>query len=147
MTLSLQHLTPTRRDLLAIMQAALAAVDPFEAVGRGLRREGKMLHVSDQQYDLTTFEKVWIIGAGKAGAPMARAVEEALGEGLDGGVVIVKAGHLAPLARFDLREAAHPVPDTTSLEAGAAIFQLARQVTARDLVLFLFSGGGSALLE
>ncbi len=138
---------PPRDDLLAIMGAALAAVDPYEAVRRALRREGTRLVVGEQPYELERFARIWVVGGGKAGAPMAQAVEEVLGERLTGGTVVVKAGHLAPTQRIDLREAAHPVPDARGLAAGEALLAVARAATADDLVICLLSGGGSALLE
>ncbi len=147
MSLTVTHLTPTRYDLLAIMQAALDAIDPYSAVRRVLHREGDILRVGDRPYDLTQFERVWVIGAGKAGAPMALAVEAVLGEWLIGGLVVVKYAHLAPVKKVELREAAHPVPDAAGLAAGAAILEIAEQATERDLILCLISGGGSALLE
>jgi len=150
MSLFLSHLTPVREQLLTIMQAALDAVDPFEAVQRVLRRQGEVLHVHASPsltLSLSTFERIVVIGAGKAAAPMAQAVEAVLGEWLTGGMVVVKYDHLAPLSTVELREAAHPVPDEAGLAAGEAILTLAEQLTERDLVLCLLSGGGSALLE
>ncbi|MGB0388294.1 MAG: glycerate kinase type-2 family protein [Ardenticatenaceae bacterium] len=147
MSLSLSHLTPIRRDLLAIMQAALDAVDPFRAVRRVLRCDADTLYLNALALPLSSFERIFVIGAGKAGAPMAQAVEAVLGERLTGGLVVVKYEHLAPLSRVELREAAHPVPDEAGLAAGEAIVALAEELTEGDLVLCLLSGGGSALLE
>jgi glycerate 2-kinase len=146
-SLSLAHLTPAREELLHIMQAALGAVDPFHAVQRVLQRAGETLVVGDQPYELTEFDNVWVLGAGKAGAPMAQAVEAVLGERLAGGLVVVKYDHLAPLARIELRESAHPVPDAAGLAAGDALLALAARAGTRDLVICLLSGGGSALME
>ena len=150
MSLSLSHLTPVREELLTIMQAALDAVDPFKAVKRVLQRQGETLHVHaspSSTLSLPTFERIVVIGAGKAAAPMAQAVEAVLGEWLTGGIVVVKYDHLAPLSTVELHEAAHPVPDEAGLAAGEAILALAEPLTERDLVLCLLSGGGSALLE
>lgn len=150
MSLSLSHLTPVREELLMMMQAALDAVDPFKAVKRVLQRQGEALHVQGSAsltLSLPTFERIVVIGAGKAAAPMAQAVEAVLGEWLTGGMVVVKYDHLAALSTVELREAAHPVPDEAGLAAGEAILTLAEQLTERDLVLCLLSGGGSALLE
>ncbi len=147
MPLSLAHLTPARRDMLAIMQAALDAADPFHAVTQALQRDGASLRVGGQRYNLDQFERVWLLGAGKAGASMARAAEAVLGDRLAGGVVVVKDGHAAPLEHVTLYEAAHPVPNNAALVAGAAIQAQAAAATANDLLLFVLSGGGSALLE
>src|SRR5512136_1589402 len=77
-----------------IMHAALDAVEPGAAVRKHLRLSGSRLIVSGEQaYALDEFDRVLVIGAGKAGAPMAAAVADILGEWLSGGVVVVKHGH------------------------------------------------------
>ncbi|HEX8681521.1 MAG TPA: glycerate kinase [Ardenticatenaceae bacterium] len=147
MTLTLSNRNPTRDNLLAIMEAALEAADPFKAVQRAIRRDGSTLLVGDTAYDLDHFESVWVLGAGKGGAPMAQAIEAVLGDYLAGGMVVVKEGYTAPLERIALREASHPVPNAAGLAAGEEMLRLAAQATKRDLVICLLSGGGSALLE
>src|SRR3954463_1596223 len=73
-----------------ILAAALDAVDPDAAVQRHLRRAGDMLYAGDRTYDLRAYERVFVVGTGKAGAPMARAAAEILGDRLAGGVAVVK---------------------------------------------------------
>ncbi|MBO9321372.1 MAG: glycerate-2-kinase family protein, partial [Roseiflexus sp.] len=135
-----------------ILAAAIAAVEPGAAVCRFLRREGETLVAGDVTYDLRAFDRVWIIGAGKAGAPMAVAAAGIVGERLTGGTVVVKEGHLtadhvaALQPQVELLEAGHPLPDTRGVAAGERIAALLTQLGERDLVLALISGGGSALL-
>jgi len=86
-----------------------------------------------------------VIGAGKAAASMASAVE-AHWKGPLSGLVVTRYGHDAPLQHIELVQAAHPVPDRAGREAAARILQLVQGLTADDLVLCLISGGGSALL-
>jgi len=88
-----------------------------------------------------------VIGAGKAAAAMAAAVEAhwPADKPLSGRVV-TRYGHGAPTARIEVVEAAHPVPDAAGEQAAAAMFELVKGLTADDLVLCLISGGGSALL-
>src|SRR4029434_7345479 len=86
------------------------------------------------------------VGAGKAGATMAQGLEKVLRERLTDGVVTVKYGHLAPVARVTIHEAAHPVPDAAGRQAAEALRHLAQQAGADDIVFCLLSGGGSALL-
>ena len=136
-----------RTRLLSILQAALDAVDPYAAVRRVLRRDGETLWVGDQRFDLTGLMRVLVLGAGKAGAPMARAVEDALGDVLTGGLVVVKTGHGAPTRTIEIVEAGHPIPDAAGLAAGQRILEIAAGAGPRDLVITLLSGGGSALLE
>lgn len=130
----------------AIFQAGLAAVNPETCIRRALRLEGGCLLVGDQNVALPAAGRVLVVGAGKASALMARAVEELLGARIGGGVVVVKYGHGAALNRVQIREAGHPLPDEAGRAGAAAVFDLARQAGAEDLVLCLISGGGSALL-
>ncbi|MCO6452531.1 MAG: glycerate kinase [Caldilineales bacterium] len=138
------RLTPAMRSVLT---AALAAVDPEQAVRAHLRLHNGRLHVADQVYDLDSYRRIIVLGAGKAGAPMAQAVETVLGERITDGCVVVKYGHEATTERVRIRQAAHPVPDQAGLDAGAEIVQLAGSAEPDDLVICLLSGGGSALLE
>jgi hydroxypyruvate reductase len=86
-----------------------------------------------------------VVGAGKASGAMAAAVEEAWGERVAGGLVVVKDGHLAPTRRIRLVEAGHPVPDERGARAAREMLALAAAAGADDLVLVLVSGGASAL--
>ncbi len=138
------HLKPPHAAILA---AALAAVEPGAAVGRCLRQEGESLWAGEQEYPLAAYEHIFVIGAGKAGAPMAQAVEALLGDRITAGCVVVKYEHTAATRHVRLRQAGHPLPDAAGLEAGAELLALATQAGPRDLVLCLLSGGGSALLE
>src|SRR5690349_17180056 len=82
--------TRDRRALVTrVMQSALAAVEPGEAVRRALRRDGDTLTVGDRSYDLGAYDRVIVVGAGKASAPMAAAVEQVLGERVADGLVVV----------------------------------------------------------
>jgi hydroxypyruvate reductase len=135
------------RDLAwRIMRAALRAVDPYEAVKNALRLDGDSLSVGRQSYDLRLFKRVLVVGAGKASAPMARAVEELLGERIGAGLVNVKYGYTDDVSRITLREAAHPIPDDAGLDGTREIVRLLEDATEEDLVLCLISGGGSALM-
>jgi glycerate 2-kinase len=86
-----------------------------------------------------------VLGAGKASAAMAQAVEDHW-EGTLEGLVVTRYGHGAPCARIEIVEAAHPVPDAKGRYAAGRILELARSAGPDDLVLCLISGGGSALL-
>ena len=139
---------PTQREpILTILAAALKAVDPTEAVQRVLQRTGDHLQIGEQQYDLNQFRRVFVVGAGKAGAPMSQAVEAVLGKRIAAGLVVVKTDHLAETQVIELVEASHPVPDQAGFDAGQRLLALAEQAEKEDLVIALLSGGGSALLE
>jgi hydroxypyruvate reductase len=135
-----------RTDARRIFDAALAAVDPQEAVARHLKRCGDVLRVAERAYDLNTFRAVHVVGTGKAGAPMAKAVESILAERMAGGVVVVKYGHGARLSRVRILEAGHPVPDENSRRGAEAVLAQAAEAGPEDLVFCLVSGGGSSLL-
>jgi hydroxypyruvate reductase len=143
----LEHDRANRERVLPILSAAIEAVDPYRAVRRFLIREGDELRVGDRAYDLRRIARVFVVGAGKAGAPMARAVEDVLGERLAAGVVNVKRGHAEPTRVVRLQGAGHPIPDEDGVEGTRRIVELVEQAGPDDLVLCLISGGGSALLQ
>lgn len=122
--------------LAAMRAAALRAVDPAAAVRRSLSLA-----------DLAGAERVFVVGAGKAGVAMAVAAAEILGERLAGGVVSVPCAPVQPLGCLKFVEGGHPLPTAGTLAAGQAVAGLLAQATEHDLVLALISGGGSALLE
>ncbi len=135
-----------RSDVARIWTAALRAVDPAAAVRRFVKREGSKLLVDRQYFDLDRVKRVWVLGAGKAAAPMARALEGILGDRLTGGLVVTRYGHGLPLRKLELIEAGHPLPDANSVAAAGHIIRMAEsEITSQDLVFWLLSGGGSSL--
>jgi hydroxypyruvate reductase len=141
-----QGLVRLRRDASSIFRTALAAVDPEEAVHRYLRVEGNTLGVEGRRYDLDACRRILVVGAGKAVAPMAKALEDLLGDRIAGGVLVVKDGHGLPLKKIRIQEASHPVPDERGVAGTLEILKLVESAGERDLVVDLISGGGSALL-
>jgi len=145
------RLAELREHALAIFQAALRAVEPREAVLRSLQRAGRVLRLVSgkkpvKRFDLEKIDHIYIVGAGKASAPMAAAVEEVLGDRLSEGVVVVKTGHGLKLRKTTVLEASHPIPDEAGLAAAQKIKALLEQAGPHDLVFSVISGGGSALL-
>jgi hydroxypyruvate reductase len=124
-------LTDPRLFLRSLFDAALAAADPAEAVPPHLPKAPK--------------GRTIVIGAGKAAASMARAVEDHW-QGDLSGLVVTRYGHGVPCRRIEVVEAAHPVPDAKGREAAARILGIVQGLGPDDLVLALISGGGSALL-
>lgn len=135
-----------RKDALAICKAALRAADPEEALLRHVRVADGVLLAGGGRYRLDKIRNIYVVGAGKACAPMAKAVEKLLGKRITASCVIVKDGHTMPLRRVVLRESAHPVPDERGVEAAREVLALAERAEAEDLVICLMSGGGSALM-
>jgi hydroxypyruvate reductase len=124
-----------RRHAVSIFRAALAAADPADAVARYLARR-----------NFDRFRNIYVIGAGKAGASMAQAVERALGRRITAGLINVKDGHIAKLRRIELNQCGHPVPDERGVSGSTRIAEIAAAATRDDLVICLVSGGASALL-
>src|SRR3954463_11341185 len=87
-----------------------------------------------------------VVGAGKASASMAKAVEDHWRGGELSGLIVTRYGHRVPCRQIEIVEAAHPVPDLAGLQAAERMLKLVQGLTADDLVLCLISGGGSALL-
>ena len=135
-----------RKHAAAIFRAALKAADPEEAVRRHFRVENETLIAGKRHYRLRDYRRVFVVGAGKASAAMAKAVERALGRRIEGGLVNVKYGHLAKLRRVKLNECGHPVPDDAGIRGAQRVFEFASQATADDLLVCVISGGGSALM-
>lgn len=135
-----------RNNAIEIFQAGLSAVAPGAAIKKICRVDGENFIVAGSVYDLSLFEKIIVIGAGKAGASMAKALEELLGKRISAGLITVKYGHLETLTRVKLQQAGHPVPDANGIAGAEAIYQLATDADIKTLVICLISGGGSALL-
>lgn len=124
-----------RSDAQTIIAASIQAVQPDAAVKRALRGR-----------DFPG--RVVLAAAGKAAWQMARAAQECLGDRMDTGVVVTKYGHvLGPIPGCTCYEAGHPVPDGNSFRGTQAVLDLVSGLTEQDTVIFLLSGGGSALFE
>ena len=118
-----------------IVREAIAAVQPDAAVQRAL---------SGRDFS----GRVLLVAAGKAAWQMAKAASDCLGDRIENGVVVTKYGHvMGPIANFTCFEAGHPVPDENSFKGTQAALDLVADLTEKDTVLFLLSGGGSALFE
>ncbi len=141
-----------------LQRAALDAVDPVTAIHRHVSRDGGGLIVAGRRYELDEYERVLLVGGGKAAVPMTAGIAESLGERLTQGVLVTKYGHAvgvgSPASGFDssawpveIIEAGHPVPDENSVRGARAVVDLVSQATEEDLVICLISGGGSALLS
>ncbi len=129
-----------------IFSAGLQGVEPENAIKRHIRRSGNDLVTPNGTYDLTNYRNIYIVGGGKAGAPMAKAMEDILGERISEGLVIVKYGHGEETRKVKVLEAAHPIPDENGVQHTKELLNLLRRSQENDLVVCLLSGGGSALM-
>jgi hydroxypyruvate reductase len=135
-----------RQQALEIFQAALRAVDPVEAILRRVKVENGTLLIGERRFELDDYNRILVVGAGKADAPMAQAVERILGERVTDGVIVVKDGHGLPLKQVRVYEASHPVPDKRGIRGTKDVLSMVSSAGERDLVICVISGGGSALL-
>jgi hydroxypyruvate reductase len=116
-----------KEPLLDIFNAALSAVDPYSR-NEVAAFENNALHAGGSVYGFDAFDRVFIVGAGKAASPMAAAVEDILGDKISGGLVVVKYGHAAgKLRTIEQAEAAHPIPDEAGMKGTLQILDLARR--------------------
>ena len=138
--------SPIRPLLRKLIVRGLDAVDARRAVERAISRNGDDLVIGRRRYDLRRYERVVVLGAGKATALMAQAVEQRLGPRLEGGLVVVKYDHVVPTRRIIVAEAGHPVPDRSGQRAAARLCAIAEELGRRDLLIVLLSGGASSLL-
>lgn len=125
-----------REDAFQMIDAAIQSALPDSAVKKALENE--------------TFKggKLVLVSIGKAAWSMAKAASDQLGDAISEGVVITKYDHaMGPLQNIEIYEAGHPVPDSNSFKATRRAIKLVENLSARDKVLFLISGGGSALFE
>lgn len=135
-----------RKELHSIFLACVAAVNPYKLVSQSVRFDGNELTIGGSSYDMSRFKKVLVIGAGKATAPMAQAMESILGDVIDDGKIIVKHGHTARLKKIKIAEASHPVPDEAGIKGTEDIMKLLIRADGETLVICLISGGASSLL-
>ena len=134
-----------RGTVIDIIEHALLAADPYTATINLVHLHGNILNVDDLRYDLSKRGKIYLFGAGKATFPIAKALEEILGERISDGVVILKEGQEGTLERVRMREASHPLPDERGFMAAKEMKSLAETAQKGNLVFCAITGGSSAL--
>jgi hydroxypyruvate reductase len=137
-------------SLRAIVEAGVAraieAVQPCRCIPRHVKRNGERLIVNGTAIELPSTRRILVLGAGKASAGMARAMEAILGDRIDEGLVITADGYGTGTQRIEIVEAGHPMADARGVAATRRLACLAASAGAEDLIIVLLSGGGSALL-
>jgi glycerate 2-kinase len=136
--------------LWKIFLAGLKRVDPHAMIVDRLSLDGGSLNVRGDgdsiRYDLDRFDRVLVVGAGKASAKMAKAIEDIMLPRISAGVVSMREPCAEHLEKIRAIEAEHPLPGQGSLKAAEEIIALAEEADERTLVIVLLSGGGSSLL-
>ncbi len=147
---SLQLEMERRNRIFPILDAALDAVDPFQAVCKAIHWDEDGFQIRERFYRWDDYQRVFLLAFGKAATPMAQAVAHGLGPRLEQGLVITKYGHgpsdPTTLEHIEIIEAGHPIPDAMGVAAAQRAANMLRALTAQDLLITLISGGGSALL-
>ncbi|MGH9428198.1 MAG: glycerate kinase type-2 family protein [Terriglobia bacterium] len=124
----------------------LKAIEPESIIKQRLRVDGETLSLGSEQIPLDTFTEVVLIGLGKASLKMGSAVENLLGDRIKRGLLVTDRRSKMTL-RSEVLVGGHPLPDGNSLIAGERIVELVRSCGESSLIVFLVSGGGSALVE
>jgi glycerate 2-kinase len=139
-------LSPATSLLRSLIRAGLQAADPSRSLLRNVSRRGQLLRIGRHIYDLSCYDRLVVVGAGKASARMAHSLESIVGPRIARGLVVVKTGHGAPLKHITVVEAAHPIPNRAGLRAAKRMIALVGDLASRDLLIVLLSGGASSLL-
>lgn len=145
-TIKSKTLDEMRFDARNIFNHCIKAVEPRASIRKFCTVKDSVLSIGNHSFNLQNFKHVYVIGAGKASAPMASEIEHMIGNFITDGLISVKYEHAEALKRIKLVEAGHPIPDENGQTAAKQILKIAQSAAERDLILCLISGGGSALL-
>ncbi|HTE48800.1 MAG TPA: DUF4147 domain-containing protein [Candidatus Paceibacterota bacterium] len=136
--------TNNRKLALSIAEAGLSAINTEEIIFNSLKFENNIFSVMGENFDLSKFKKIKVVGFGKASPDAALALEKILGPRIDSGAVVglskVNSEYIETFA------GTHPRPSQINVDAGEKIYQVVSGSSAEDLIIVLVSGGGSALL-
>ena len=137
-----------RSVINSLSKAAIDAVLPELFIPSAIKREGSLMRIREKEYDLNSYAHVYIISIGKAAEKMAAALDRIIHPFVTEGIVLAK--HLPQKKELDTKyrilKGGHPIPTEDSLAGANEILALADKAGASDLVMFLISGGGSALM-
>lgn len=135
----------THEKIIQIFNAGVAAVQPWRLIPSQLFITHEWLHIFDERFLIKELPNIYVIGAGKASAAMAKTVEIILGDLITAGIVVTKYAHALPLQKIICFEADHPVPDQQGVAATEKTIQLLQKAGENDIVICLLSGGASSL--
>ena len=136
---------PKKRTALVIMDAGLLAAMPDVALKKIVRKN--RLVIGKNTIHLAKYERIFVIGLGKAADLMANAVNSLTN--VDGGIIVIPQGtrSIFKNKKFEIFHAGHPLPNKQSVKAGKAILKFLKQRKRTDFIIFLVSGGGSSLVS
>ena len=139
-----------REKALDIIDYALMCADPYvktmELVKIEQDGDHEVLVVGDDRFDLSYYKRIYVLGAGKATYPIAKALDEILGERITDGVVIIKHGEKGSLKHSRLMYGAHPVPDEAGHRGAVEIMKVIKQTKATDIIFSISTGGSTSMM-
>lgn len=146
--LSSLHSDRSSRMVLAALEAAVESVRPATLVGRAVKFNNQLSlrDVYGKTFRLRKFDRVYVVGAGKAAAGMADALYRILNERVAAGAITVPCGTKARIKGISVTQASHPLPDGSGMKGTKKILKVLKKARGDDLVFVLISGGGSALM-
>ena len=136
--------TAARETALACIDAGIEAAHPEQVVHDSVSLDGDLLRIQDATYDLADYDRVLVVGGGKAGGGVTTALEAVLGDRITDGVVVTRDPEETEFT--DIVVGSHPVPDEAGVEGARRILDLLEDADERTLVLGVITGGASALL-
>lgn len=137
-----------RRLILGALEASLSAADPRVSMRKNVKLNGNDLSIVGNRYSLNDFDSIRVIGAGKASGHMAEALFDILQDRITNGLVIMPENLKTKLrtGKIKLWRASHPIPSQRGIRGVKQMLETVNNITERDLVICLISGGGSALM-
>jgi glycerate 2-kinase len=136
-------ITRSRQNAIGIFLAGIESVKPDNLIKSHVSIEGETLQIENSKFDLCAIKDIYVVGAGKASATMARSIESILGSRITEGHIITKYNHSVPLEFIGITEAGHPIPDENGIIGTENILSVLNKAERDDLVICLISGGGS----
>ncbi|HLD19354.1 MAG TPA: DUF4147 domain-containing protein [Candidatus Nanoarchaeia archaeon] len=134
-----------RKLALQILNAGMEAVLVKNAIKRSISRDGDMLHIKEMTYKLSSFDKVFVVGFGKASIACAKEIEKILSDHINDGLVLDVSS--AKLKKIKVKKCTHPVLSAGNVRNTKALISLLKKADKTDLIICFVSGGGSAILE
>jgi glycerate-2-kinase len=142
-TISLQQ---TKHIAKSLYRTAIDSANPYNAVTNHIKRKGNILLIGQHKYNIAQYENIYVVGAGKAVGGMAQALEDILGNRITDGLISTSSPDVTSGRKIKISKSGHPIPDNNSVINAKRIKALLTVVDANDLVIYLASGGGSAML-
>jgi glycerate 2-kinase len=137
-----------RKEISRIIESVLSSADPRKAVEKYFSFQNNIIKAGDQFIERDKYEKIYLLAIGKASIPMIQSAAAMLGNALNKGLAVTKSigSDLGIGSNISIICGDHPIPGKNSILAADTILEFISEVTQKDLIVFLISGGGSALI-